>query len=94
VGHVRLPVRKLRAEDFSDRQMAIAIGSPRSTVQECGRRARDAGISWPRPPGTDEAALYAMLYKRVVPLSQWLCPNHSCGIPYGSAASLSSEQVY
>ena len=44
MGQARLPVRKIRevlrlkAEGFSDRQIAKAIGSARSTVQECLRR--------------------------------------------------------
>ena len=73
MGQARLPVRKIRevlrlkAEGFSDRQIAAAIGSARSTVQECVHRARDAGVTWPLPPAMDEAALHAMLYKRVVP---------------------------
>jgi len=74
MGQARLPVRKIRevlrlkAEGFSDRQIAAAIGSARSTVQECVHRARDAGVTWPVPPAMNEAALHAMLYKRVVPL--------------------------
>ncbi len=65
MGQARLPVRKIRevlrlkAEGFSDRQIAAAIGSARSTVQECARRARDAGVTWPLPPAMDEAALHA-----------------------------------
>ncbi len=53
MGQERLPVRKIRevlrlkAEGFSDRQIAAAIGSARSTVQECVRRAREAGVTWP-----------------------------------------------
>jgi hypothetical protein len=76
VGQERLPVSKIRevlrlkAEGFSDRQIAAAIGSARSTVQECARRARDAGVTWPLPPAMDEAALHATLYKRVVPRSR------------------------
>ena len=76
MGQERLPVRKIRevlrlkAEGFSDRQIAAAIGSARSTVQECARRARDAGVTWPLPPAMDEAALHALMYKRVVPLSR------------------------
>jgi transposase len=81
VGQARLPVRKIRevlrlkAEGFSDRQIAAAIGSARSTVQECARRARDAGVTWPLPPPMDEAALHAMLYQRVVPLSRTPRPD-------------------
>jgi DNA-binding NarL/FixJ family response regulator len=40
-------VLRLKAEGFSDRQIAAAIGSARSTVQECVRRAREAGVTWP-----------------------------------------------
>ena len=81
MGQARLPVRKIRevlrlkAEGFSDRQIAAAIGSARSTVQECVHRARDAGVTWPLPPAMDEAALHAMLYKRVVPLSRTPRPD-------------------
>ena len=39
-------VLRLKAEGFSDRQIAAAIGSARSTVHECIRRARDAGVTW------------------------------------------------
>lgn len=81
VGQERLPVRKIRevlrlkAEGFSDRQIAAAIGSARSTVQECVRRARDAGVTWPLPPLMDEAALHARMYRREVPLSRTPRPD-------------------
>jgi len=81
VGQARLPVRKIRevlrlkAEGFSDRQIAAAIGSARSTVQECIRRARDAGVVWPLPATMDEAALQAKMYRRVVPLSRTPRPD-------------------
>jgi IS30 family transposase len=52
-------VLRLKAEGVSDRQIGIAIGSARSTVQECLRRAREAGVSWPLPPHLDETALHA-----------------------------------
>ena len=76
MGQARLPVRKIRevlrlkADGFSDRQVAHAIGSSRSTVQECVRRAREAGLSWPLPEEIDEAGLHAQLYRRAVPLSR------------------------
>jgi transposase len=81
VGQERLPVRKIRevlrlkADGFSDRQIAAAIGSARSTVQECVRRSRDAGITWPLSPLLDEAALHARLYRRAVPLSRTPRPD-------------------
>lgn len=71
----RLPVRKIRevlrlkAAGFSDRKIAAAIGSARSTVQECVRRANEVGLAWPLPPELDEEALQARLYRREVPLS-------------------------
>ena len=68
-------VLRLKADGFSDRQIAAAIGSARSTVQECVRRAREAGVSWPLPPSMDEAALHARMYRRVVPLSRTPRPD-------------------
>ena len=64
MGQARLPVRKIRevlrlkAEGFSDRQIAASIGSARSTVQECLRRCREASVAWPLPVELDEAALH------------------------------------
>src|SRR5258708_5584108 len=75
VAQIRLPVRKIRevlrlkAAGVSDRQIAAAIGSARSTVQECMRRAREAGIGWPLSDECDERALQAQLYRREVPLT-------------------------
>ena len=71
MAQARLSVRKIRevlrlkAEArLSDRQIAAVIGSARSTVQECLRRAREAGVSWPLPPECDEEELHARLYRR------------------------------
>ena len=71
----RLPVRKIRevlrlkAAGLSDRKIAAAIGSARSTVQECVRRAHEAGLIWPLAEAFTESALHARLYERSVPLS-------------------------
>jgi transposase len=69
VAQARLSVRKIRevlrlkAEArLSDREIAAAIGSARSTVQECLRRARCAGIVWPLPVECDDEELVARLY--------------------------------
>jgi hypothetical protein len=76
VAQARLSMRKiseilrLKAERFSDRQIAAAISSSRSTVQECLRRCRAAGIGWPMPTGLDEAGLMARLYQRTAPARQ------------------------
>ncbi len=77
----RLPVRKIRevlrlkAAGFSDRKIAAAIGSARSTVQECVRRAHAAGTVWPLSEDLDENALQARLYRRAVPLSRHPAPD-------------------
>lgn len=63
-------ILRLKAERFSDRQIAAVIGSSRSTVQECLRRCREAGIGWPLPAELDEAGLIARLYQRAVPARQ------------------------
>ena len=62
----RLSVRKIRdvlrlksEARLSDRQIAAVLGSARSTVQECLRRARVAGLSWPLPEEVDDEALWA-----------------------------------
>jgi transposase len=75
VAQARLAMRKIRevlrlkAAGVSDRQIAASIGSARSTVQECLRRSREAGIAWPLRDDLDEAALHVRLYQRQVPLS-------------------------
>lgn len=77
----RLPVRKIRevlrlkAAGLSDRKIAAAIGSSRSTVQECLRRARETEIAWPLAEDLDEDALHARLYRRSVPLSHRPLPD-------------------
>jgi transposase len=61
VSEARLPVRKIRevlqlkAEGFSDREIAVSI--------------RSARLSWRLLIETDEAALHEQLYRRAVPLS-------------------------
>ena len=75
VAQQRLPVRKIRdvlrlkAAGLSDRKIAAVIGSARSTVQECVRRTREAGLVWPLSEELTESALHARLYERSVPLS-------------------------
>lgn len=48
---------------LGDRKIAQAMGSARSTVQECLRRCKAAGLGWPLPEGIDEAQLHARLYR-------------------------------
>ena len=65
MAQARLPVRKifevlrLQAAGMKGRQIAAAIGSALSTVQECLRRAREAGLTWPLPDDLNEEALHA-----------------------------------
>lgn len=69
-------VLRLKFEaDLSDGQIARAVGSARSTVQECVRRANAAGVVWPLPAEWDEEALQARLYRREVPLSRPPAPD-------------------
>jgi transposase len=58
-------VLRLKSEaQLSDRQIAAVLGSARSTVQECLRRARAAQLTWPLPDGIDDEELQARLYPR------------------------------
>lgn len=57
-------ILRLRAAGVTERDIAASVGCSRSTVQECLKRSRAAGISWPLPPELDEAALQARLYPR------------------------------
>jgi transposase len=60
-------VLRLRAEGFSEREIAQSVGCARSSVQICLWRAEQAGIGWPPPSDLDEAALEARLYPRRPP---------------------------
>ena len=71
MAQARLSVRKIRdvlrlknEARLSDRQIAAVLGSARSTVQECLKRARLAGLSWPLPAELDDEELSARLYPR------------------------------
>lgn len=69
VAQARLPVRKIRevlrlhAAGYSGRKIALAIGSALSSVQECLRRACEAGLTWPLPEALTEDGLHAQLYR-------------------------------
>jgi len=82
VAQARLSVRKIRevlrlkAEArMSDRQIAAVVGSARSTVQECLRRARAAGVGWPLPPDCDEDELTARLYPQTPIAPRYPAPD-------------------
>ena len=73
VAQARLSVRKireilrLRAEGFSERDIAGSVGVARSSIQICLWRAERAGVGWPPPADQDDAALEALLYPRPKP---------------------------
>lgn len=64
MAQTRLPVRKIRevlrlkAERLSDRQIAAALGSAPSKLQERMRRCRQASLVWSLPPDLDEGAFW------------------------------------
>ncbi|MGH3574064.1 MAG: IS21 family transposase [Steroidobacteraceae bacterium] len=60
-------VLRLRAEGFSERQIAQSIDCARSSVQICLWRAERAGVGWPPPADKDDAALETLLYPRRPP---------------------------
>jgi len=60
-------VLRLRAEGYSEREIAQSVGCARSSVQICLWRAEQAGISWPLAAEQDEAGLEARLYPRRPP---------------------------
>jgi transposase len=60
-------VLRLRAEGFSEREIAQGVGCARSTVQDCLWRAQQAGIGWPLPAEQDDAVLEGLLYPRRQP---------------------------
>jgi transposase len=69
-------VLRLKAEArLSDREIAAAIGSARSTVQECLRWARPAGIGWPLPAECDDEDLAARLYPRAAAPARYPTPD-------------------
>ena len=65
----RLPMRQVRevlrlkhAAGYSVRRISEAIGISHSTAAEYLRRAAVVGITWPVPPGLDDAALERKLF--------------------------------
>lgn len=46
----------------SNHLIALSVGSSSSTVSECLRRAREAGLSWPLPEEVDDEKLTVLLY--------------------------------
>jgi transposase len=58
-------ILRLKADlGLSDKLIAESVGSARSSVQECLRRARVAGMCWPQCQSLDEQQIHAIVYKR------------------------------
>jgi transposase len=58
-------ILRLKAElGMSDRLIAESVGAARSSVQECLRRARLAGMWWPQCQSLNEEQIHAIVYKR------------------------------
>lgn len=81
MAQARLSVRKIREvlrlkteARLSDRQIAAVLGAARSTVQECLRRVRAAGLSWPLPD-LDDDELHARLYPRAPMAPRYPTPD-------------------
>ena len=46
----------------SHREISISVGVSTSTVSECLRRAKKAGLKWPLPEGMNEGQIEQLLY--------------------------------
>lgn len=58
-------ILRLKAElGLSDKLIGESVDAARSSVQECLRRARMAGICWPQCDSMDEAQIHDLIYKR------------------------------
>lgn len=55
-------LRLAQESGLSNRQIARSLNVSATTVGECLRRAREAGITWPLPEGMDDEALEKALY--------------------------------
>ncbi len=57
-------LRLVQEAGLTNRQIARSLSVSPTTVGECLRRARDAGIAWPLPAGMDDSELAELLYAR------------------------------
>lgn len=55
-------VLRLRAQGWSDREVARSVNVARTTVRRIRRKAEEAGLSWPLPEELTESALEAQLF--------------------------------
>jgi len=64
---IREVLRLRRAEHLSTRDIAVALGMPRTTVRNYLDRAAEAGLGWPLPADTDDRELEERLFGRAAP---------------------------
>lgn len=55
-------ILRLRFTGLSPRKIAASVGTALSTIQECLRRASQAGLNWPLPDEFDDERIEALLY--------------------------------
>ena len=55
-------VLRLRAQGWSDREVARSVNVARTTVRRIRARAEAAGLTWPLPEDLTESAMEALLY--------------------------------
>jgi hypothetical protein len=55
-------ILRLRSSGLSPRRIATSVGAALSTIQECLRRAIQAGLSWPLPDEFDDERIESLLY--------------------------------
>ena len=57
-------ILRLRDQGLNMREIGGSVGVGSSSVSDCLRRARDAGLSWPLPEDLTDAVLETRLYPR------------------------------
>jgi hypothetical protein len=75
VRRIRDVLRLKTEAQLSDRQIAAMIGSARSTVQQCLRRARAAGIGWPLLAELDDDTQFARPYPQMPTAPRYPTPG-------------------
>ncbi len=68
-------ILRLKAQGLTVRQIAVSVGSARSTITECLHRAEAAGVSWPLPEGSDAALEVALYPPRTAPQRSQALPD-------------------
>jgi DNA-binding transcriptional regulator LsrR (DeoR family) len=64
---IREVLRLSHTEHLSTRDIAVALGMPRTTVRNYLDRAAQAGLAWPLPADTDDREFEERLFGRAAP---------------------------